>query len=106
MSPPGAAAYWGPLYFQSLIRLASETHPGARFTAVLDCADRPGDVLASLRQGLADLVFHAAGEVRAKLAAIAEAKGARLLAPLTADLDLAAERDPETACRRLLSPGL
>ncbi len=73
---------------------------------MLDCADRPGDVLASLRQGLAALVFHAAGEVQAKLAAIAEAKGARLLAPLTADLDLAAERDPEAACRRLLSPGL
>lgn len=85
------------------MRLASEAHPGARFTAVLDCADRPGDVLASLRQGLADLVFHGSGEVRDKLAAIAEAKGARLRIRLAADLDLAAERDPEAACRRLFS---
>ncbi len=87
------------------MRLASEAHPGARFAAVLDCADRPGDVLASLRQGLADLVFHGSGEVRGKLAAIAEAKGARLRVPLAADLDLAAERDPEAACRRLFSLG-
>lgn len=106
LSPPGAAAFWGPLYFQSLMRQAAEAHPRARFTAVLDCADRPGDVLASLRQGLADLVFHGSGEVRAKLAAIAEAKGARLLTPLAAGLDLAMERDPDTACRRLFSLGL
>ena len=103
LSPPGAAAFWGPLYFQSLMRLAAEAHPAARFTAVLDCADRPGDVLASLRQGLADLVFHGRGDVRDKLAAIAEARGARLLMPLAADLDLSTERDPAAACRRLLS---
>ena len=106
LSPPGAAAYWGPLYFQSLMRLAAEAHPGAAATVILDCADRPGDVLASLRQGLTDLAFHGAGEVRSKLAAIAEAKGAHLIERPEADLDLAASVDPATACRRLFSQGL
>ena len=104
LSPPGAASYWGPLYFQSLVRLAAEAEPRARFTAVLDCADRPGDVLAALRQGIADLAFHGVGEVRAKLAAIAAAKDARLIDRPDADLDLANAIDHEAACRRLFSP--
>ena len=99
LSPAGAAAYWGALYFQSLVRLASEAHPGVAFTAVLDCGERPGDVLAALRQGIADIVFHGEGEIRAKLAAIAAARGARLHAPMTADLDLGTVGDPAAACR-------
>ena len=106
MSPPGAAAYWGPLYFQSLMHLASEAEPAARFTAILDCADRPGDVLAALRQGLTDLIFHGAGEVRDKLAAIAAAKGARLLSPSAVDIDLGAVRDPVASCREILAARL
>jgi hypothetical protein len=88
------------------MRLAAEAEPGARFTAVLDCADRPGDVLAALRQGLTDLVFHGTGEVRDKLAAVAAAKAARLLPPLVADIDLGAARDPVASCRELLAAKL
>lgn len=106
MSPPGAAAFWGPLYFQNLMRLASEAEPGARFVAVLDCADRPGDVLAALRQGLTDLVFHGSGEVREKLAAIAGAQAARILPPTAADIDLGAVRDPVASCRELFADKL
>jgi hypothetical protein len=98
LSPPDAAASWGALYFQSLIRLAAAAHPEVALTAMLDCGERPGDVLAALRQGIADVVFHGGGDVRAKLAAIAEAYGARLHAPMTADLDLASVRDPAAAC--------
>ena len=106
MSPPGAAAYWGALYFQSLMRLAAEAVPDARFTALLDCGDRPGDVLAALRQGIAGVVFHGSGEVRDKLAAIASARGARLLAPVAAELDLGAASDPVAACRDLFAAKL
>jgi hypothetical protein len=106
LSPPGAAAYWGALYFQSLIQLAAEAHPAASFRAVLDCGERPGDVLAALRQGLTDLAFHGTGDVRDKLAAIAEARGARLHEPLSADLDLGHVRDPLAACREVLAPKL
>jgi hypothetical protein len=101
LSPPGASAYWGPLYFQSLMRLAGEAEPRATFTGILDCADRPGDVLAALRQGIADLVFHGSGEIRDQLVAIADARGARLLSPIQADLDLDQVRDPAVACRDL-----
>ena len=103
MSPPGASAYWGPLYFQSLVRLAAEDEPGAGFTAILDCADRAGDVLAALRQGLTDLVFHGSGEVRDKLAAISVAKGARLLPPTDVDIDLGSVRDPVASCREMFA---
>ncbi len=106
LSPPGAAAYWGPLYFQSLVRLASEAEPRARFTAILDCADRPGDVLAALRQGLTDLAFHGSGEVREKLVAIAESRGARLLPPAVVDIDLGEVRDPVASCREIFAARL
>jgi fructose/tagatose bisphosphate aldolase len=106
LSPAGAAAYWGALYFHALIRLAAEAHPAVAFTAVLDCGERPGDVLAALRQGIADVVFHGDGEVREKLAAIAAARGARLHAPMPADLDLGRARDPEAACRQAFAAGL
>lgn len=75
-------------------------------TAILDCADRPGDVLAALRQGLTDLAFHGTGEIRTKLLAIAEAKGARLTGRPDADLDLATADDPASACRRFFSQWL
>lgn len=88
------------------MRLASEAVPGALFIAILDCADRPGDVMAALRQGLTDLVFHGTGEVRARLEAIAEAKSAHLYAPMTADLDLGRMRDPGEACRAIFAAKL
>ncbi len=85
------------------MRLAAEAEPAANATAVLDCADRPGDVLAALRQGLTDLVFHGSGEVRVKLEAIAATKGARLLSPMAADLDLGPVRDPIASCYELFA---
>jgi hypothetical protein len=88
------------------MRLAAVAEPSARFAAILDCADRPGDVLAALRQGVADVVFHGSGEVRDKLAAIAAARGARLLPPVKADLDLGETRDPLAACRDLFAAEL
>ncbi|MBM3534903.1 MAG: hypothetical protein FJX60_17890 [Alphaproteobacteria bacterium] len=88
------------------MRLAGEAEPQARFTAILDCADRPGDVLAALRQGIAYVAFHGAAEVRDKLAAIAEARDARLLAPASADIDLAEVHDPVAACRDLFAARL
>lgn len=103
LSPAGAAAYWGPLYFQAMIRLAAEAHPAAVFDAILDCGDRPGDVLAALRQGLDDLVFHGEGPVRDRLAAIAGAAQARLSDRPSENLDCARAADPVLACRGLFS---
>jgi hypothetical protein len=104
LSPPGAAAYLGPLYFQAMIRLAAESHPRTRFRAILDCGDRPGDVLAALRQDLSDLAFHGEGPVRDRLGAIAEAKGARLVRRPQADFDCAETPEPAAACAGLFSP--
>jgi len=103
LSPAGASAYWGPLFFQAMIRLAAEAHPGAVFEAILDCGDRPGDVLAALRQGVKTLAFHGEGPVRDRLAAIAAATQGRVSDRPSADLDCAQAADPVQACGALLS---
>ena len=70
--------------------------------AVLDCADRPGDVLGALSAGLATLLFTGRADVAARLADIAAQSGARLLTDLPAPLDLRGVRDPLRACREWL----
>ncbi len=103
MSAPGAALYVGPLWFKALVREACAAAPEARVTAVLDCADAPGAVLAALRAGLKCVRFSGTGEVRERLAAIAAAEGASLDDDVPADLDLGDERDAEAACRAIFA---
>ena len=51
VSAPGAAGYAGVAWFRKVVDLAAADQPGVTVTAVLDCADKPGLVLAALRQG-------------------------------------------------------
>ena len=51
LSAAGAAGYAGAPWFLRVVALATDEHPEAQWDAVLDCADRPGHVLAALRQG-------------------------------------------------------
>ncbi len=37
--------------------MASEEHPEARVSALIDCGDQPGHVMAALRQGLKRVRF-------------------------------------------------
>lgn len=104
-SAPGAAAYVGSAWFQEVVRLARAEVPEAGASALLDCANRPGDVLAALRQGLAQVRFTGRKAVAAKLAAIAEAQGAELVTGRLRALDLRGSADPEAACRAWLSAG-
>jgi hypothetical protein len=98
-SPPGAAAYWGPMYFQEVMARAAQGASGAVFTAVLDCGDRPGDVLAALRQGLRCVVFRGRDDVARQLGSIAGPLGARLLPDLAPAIDLRNVDDVATALR-------
>lgn len=99
ISGEGAAAYVGAAWFRELVALAARDHPDVPVTAVLDCGDRPGDVLAALRQGLKTLSFSGRRSVAKTLAAVAADYGAELVARRRDALDLLDTPDPAAACR-------
>jgi hypothetical protein len=97
LSPPGAAAYMGPLLFQSIIEQACAQYPAVAVEAVLDCGTRAGDALAALRQGIPAIRFTGRADVADKLAAIATQRGQRMIRQPIAALDLLDEPDPAAA---------
>jgi len=102
LSAEGAACFAGGLWFRELVALAGARHPEVEVTAILDCADRPGDVLAGLRLGLKLLRFSGSAATAQALAPIAEAQGAHLLTKRIEALDLLDQADPAAACRAWL----
>ncbi len=98
-SAPGAAATAGPGWFQEVVAQAGADFPQVAISAVLDCADRPGHVLAALRLGLARVRFTGEPALAAKLSAIAEQHGAELVTGDLPALDLRGRPRPEQACR-------
>ena len=99
VSAPGAAGYAGAPWFLKVVERAAAEHPAAEWDAVLDCADHAGHALAGLRQGAAAVRFTGAKATAAKLAAIAEQSGARVVGGRLRALDLRGEADPWSACR-------
>lgn len=99
-SAPGAAMQVGPLWFKAVIEEARAAYPQVAVTAILDCGDEPGAVMAALRSGLMTLRFSGATETQRKLAAM----GACFAAAATESLDLLDRRDPEAACHAFLAP--
>ena len=97
-SAPGAALQAGPGWFKAVIEQASEAYPQTTVTAILDCGDQSGAVMAALRLGLTDLRFDGAPAFRTKL----EGMGAVFAPPAEAVLDLLAVREPEAACTAFL----
>ncbi len=100
-SAVGAAATVGPLWFKAMIDMARGEQAEVALTAILDCADEPGMVLAALRAGLPHVRFTGAPEMRAKLAAL----GAVIDDAKAEELDLRDARDPLAACRAFLARG-
>jgi fructose/tagatose bisphosphate aldolase len=100
-SAPGAAAQAGPAWFKAVIEEARAAYPDVKVTAILDCGDEPGAVMAALRAGLTQLRFNGAPETREKLAAM----GAIFIEPQPADatFDLLDVGEPEAACHAFLA---
>ena len=100
-SAPGAAAQAGPGWFKAVVAEAQAAYPDTAVTAILDCGDEPGAVMAALRAGLTALRFGGAAETRAKL----EATGAHFIPPSSSDatLDLLEARDANAACHAFLA---
>lgn len=99
VSASGAASYAGAAWFLRVIARAAAEQPAAKWDAVLDCGDRPGHVLAALRQGATAVRYTGSKATAAKLSAIAARTGARLDTGRLKALDLRAETDPRAACR-------
>ena len=84
-----------------MIDAAQTAVPAACASAILDCGDDAGAAQAALRAGVATIVFTGRADVAERLAAIATAMGARLLAARpAADLDLLAEFFSDAATLR------
>jgi len=79
-SPPGAAAYLGVAYFWALTEAVRAEFPGLAIEAVMDCGDDPGHALAALRTGFTSVALGGHRGARARVAAIARAMGARVVA--------------------------
>jgi hypothetical protein len=99
LSAPGAAEYAGVAWFGKVVTLAAAEWPDAAYHGVIDCADRPGLVLAALRHGLTHVRFTGPKAAAEKLSAIAKEVGAELVIGRLNALDLRAEADPHAACR-------
>ncbi len=106
-SAPGAAAYAGAGYLKAVVERAAAEHPGASFSAVIDCGADPGVALGALRGGWKTVRFSGAAKARVKLADIAGQTGARVLegAAASESLDLLDVTDAPAVCRAFLASG-
>jgi len=102
-SAPGAAAYAGAGWFSAVLKRATAAVPAARFSGVLDCADRADLVQAALRQGLREVCYRGPAGFARRLADIAGQQQATLRRRRPPALDLAIARDPLVACRAWLA---
>ncbi len=101
-SAPGAAGYVGALWFRELVAMAASERPEAEVSAVLDCGDSPGLVLAALRHGIRRVRFTGRTSTAATLAELAAHYGAEIITGPLAAHDLLGQAEPEAACRRWL----
>ncbi len=109
ISAPGAGVHAGGPWWRALIDTAlaaCPTPPGpAPPVAILDCADRPGAVLAALRAGVRQLRCTAEPAAMAKLDLIVRAEGAVLWPEPDAVLELRGCRDRLRSCETWLIQG-
>jgi hypothetical protein len=98
-SPPGAAAYTGALWFREVVKQAEREVPDAEASSILDCADKPGLVMAAFRQGVLRVRFTGAEEAAEKLQAMADAESLHLITGPLEALDLLDVKDKAQACR-------
>lgn len=102
-SAPGAAGYLGALWFREMIALAAAERPEVQVSALIDCGDKPGHVMAALRQGMKTIRFTGPKATAKTLAALADRYGAEIVTAPVEACDLLDEPRPEAACRAWLA---
>ena len=100
VSAVGAAAYAGAGWFAALNRQGAQDFPQVTLTAVLDCADRAGDVLAALKAGMRHVIFTGHPDAAGQLRAIAAETGATILSNRPEACDLLNAEDPAYRARK------
>lgn len=78
-SPPGASAYGGVQWFARLAATIAAERPDAVAGWIIDCGDRAGDALEALIAGCPAAAFTGGDAAAARLAAVAQSRGAALL---------------------------
>jgi hypothetical protein len=99
LSASGASGFAGAGWFAALIEQGRGEYPDLPLIAMLDCADRAGDVPAALKRGVTHIVFTGHPEAAARLADIAAHCGATILTERPPSCDLLNARDPLHAAR-------
>ena len=104
ISAPSIAGFMGPLWFKAVVESASADHPDLAVTAILDCNDEPGTVMAALRAGFENVRYSGPEETRERLAQMGAITGATIegASPAIA-LDLVDRRDLLKLCRDFLA---
>lgn len=98
LSAPGAAGFAGAAWFAEMVAAARAAQPEAASEAVLDCGREAGLALAAIRAGNEAIRLTAPAKVRARIAAIAAARGCGLMTGRRGPaLDLLDAPDPERA---------
>jgi delta 1-pyrroline-5-carboxylate dehydrogenase len=109
VSAADAGIYAGPGWFGAFVEAAHEAVPEARFSALLDCGDRPGAALAAIRAQVEGVIFTGRDDVADRLADIARQHGVGFVTERPADgLDLgdkffATEAESQQCCADFLS---
>lgn len=75
VSAPNAAGYAGPGWFAALTAAARDAVPESRFSALLDCGENVGAVLAAIRAKVEGVIFTGRTDVARRLADIARQYG-------------------------------
>jgi hypothetical protein len=103
-SAAGAGGYAGPAWFKAILDLAATAVPNAEFSAIIDCGEEAGTVLAALRLGLTHVRFTGSDLAAERLADIAGQLGVTIEREVGSQvLDLLDSADPEAACRSFLT---
>jgi hypothetical protein len=112
VSTPDAGGYAGPGWFKALVAAAREAVPAGRCSALLDCGDSVGAVLAAIRAGVEGVIFTGSADVANRLADMARQHGVRFetCRPRGA-LDLiedffASEKELERRCAEFFERGV
>ena len=78
-SAPAAGIYAGPGWFGALVVAARETVPAAQTIALLDCGEDAGAAIGAIRAGIEGIIFTGRADAAARLADIADKRGALLI---------------------------
>ena len=100
LSAVGASGFAGAGWFKALIDQGRAEFPDVPLTAILDCADRAGDIPAALKRGITHVVFTGHAQTGEKLQDVAAQMGAVILPQRPPTCDLIDSRDPLRAARR------